>query len=80
MIPTTQVIPTITTFVARIGNVPTAWSLLTGDYNGDGKSDVLWRDISGNTSIWFMNGTTIASTGSLGNIPTAWTLQSTNAE
>ncbi len=26
--------------------VPTSWSMLDGhgDYNGDGKSDILWRD------------------------------------
>jgi hypothetical protein len=29
----------------------------TGDFNGDSNSDILWRDTSGNTSIWFMNGT-----------------------
>ena len=65
---------------AGLGNVPTAWSLLTGDYNGDGNSDLLLRDTAGNTSIWFMNGTMVSSTGSVGNIPTTWTVQSTNAE
>jgi hypothetical protein len=30
----------------------------TGDFNGDGMSDILWRDTSGNTAIWFMNGAT----------------------
>jgi hypothetical protein len=32
-----------------------------GDFNGDGKADVLWRDISGNEAIWFMSGSTIVS-------------------
>jgi hypothetical protein len=64
-----------------LGNIPTSFSLAqTGDYNGDGLSDLLWRDSSGNTSIWFMNGLTVAATGPIGNIPTVWTLQSTNAE
>jgi hypothetical protein len=53
---------------------------LTGDYNGDGMSDLLWRDNLGNTVIWFINGVTVATTGSLGNIPTVWTVQATNAE
>jgi hypothetical protein len=64
-----------------LGNIPTTWSIaLTGDYNGDGMRDLLWRDTSGNTSIWFMNGTTVASSTSVGNIPTTWTVQSVNSE
>jgi hypothetical protein len=63
-----------------LGNVPTAWSIVqTGDYNGDGTSDLLWRD-SGGTAMWFMNGTVIASTVGIGNVPTNWTVQSVNAE
>jgi hypothetical protein len=33
-----------------------------GDCNADGKSDLLWRDSSGNTSMWFLNGATVALT------------------
>jgi hypothetical protein len=41
-----------------LGNVPTTFSIaLVGDYDGNGTSDLLWRDTSGNTSLWFMNGT-----------------------
>jgi hypothetical protein len=66
---------------AGLGTIPTTFSIVQiGDYNGDGKSDLLWRDNLGNTSIWFMNGTTVASTAGVGNIPTNWTVQSVNAE
>jgi hypothetical protein len=61
--------------------VPLRWSVAqTGDYNGDGMSDLLWRDTGGNTSMWFMNGTTVSSMVGVGNIPTTWTVQSVNAE
>jgi hypothetical protein len=43
-------------------------------------SDILWRDTSGNTAIWFMYGTTVASSIAVGNIPTNWTVQSAGAE
>ena len=40
-----------------LGNVPATWTVVgTGDFNGDGKTDILWRDTIGNTAIWFMNG------------------------
>src|ERR1700722_7405013 len=36
------------------------------DFNGDGYSDVLWRDTSGNDAMWLMNGGTISSNLQLG--------------
>jgi hypothetical protein len=64
-----------------IGNVPMTWSVAeTGDFDGDRKSDILWRDTSGNTAIWFMNGTTVSSTAGVGSIPMTWTVQSANSE
>ncbi len=36
------------------------WQLIgTGDFNGDGHSDLLWRKNTGHNVIWLMNGTTI---------------------
>ena len=46
-----------------LSNVGSSWSVAqTGDYNSAGKSDILWRDTSGNTAIWFMSGLQISST------------------
>src|SRR5258708_13409910 len=61
--------------------VPTNWSIVgTGDFNGDGKWDILWRDTtSGNIAIWEMNGTTVLnpSTAGIGNVPTPWSIVGT---
>ena len=43
------------------------------DFNGDRKSDIAWRDTSGNTALWFMNGGAIASLASLGAVP-GWSI------
>ena len=38
----------------------------TGDYDGDGKVDLLWRnDVTGENHLWFMNGTALSSSGAL---------------
>ena len=64
--------------LAGLGNVPTNWNVVgTGDFNGDGKTDLLWQDNLGNTAIWLMNGTAVTSTGGLGNIPTNWSMVGT---
>jgi hypothetical protein len=46
----------------------------THDFNGDGKSDILWRDDGGNIAQWLMNGWTVTANNLLGNIPTSWSV------
>jgi len=68
---------------ASVGAVPiaTTWTIAqTGDFDGNGMSDILWIDGTGNVAIWFMNGAAIASTASLGNVGTTWTVQAQNAD
>jgi hypothetical protein len=44
---------------AGIGSVPNSWTIAqTGDFNFDAKSDILWRNTSGDIAMWLMNGTT----------------------
>ncbi len=44
------------------------------DFNGDSKSDLLWRDADGTLAIWQMDGLTIAGGASLGVVPTSWSV------
>lgn len=45
------------------------WKIIgTGDFNGDGQSDLFWRNQqSGVMTVWYMNGTTFAAPGLLSN-------------
>jgi hypothetical protein len=53
----------------------------TGDFNGDGKSDILWRDTNtGTVAIWFMNGLQVSSAASVGAEGLDWTIQGLNAD
>jgi hypothetical protein len=45
------------------------------DFNGDGKTDILWRNnTTGQNTLWFMNGTTMTSWSYLPSVATAWQL------
>jgi len=52
------------------------WVLVgAADFNGDGKSDLIWQNtVTGQRTIWLMNGTTLVSGVSLGVVSTDWDL------
>jgi hypothetical protein len=49
----------------------------TGDFKGDGKSDIVWGDGSGNVATWEINGTTILNqaTSFVANVAGNWSIQ-----
>jgi phospholipase/lecithinase/hemolysin len=46
----------------------------THDFNGDGKSDILWQDNSGTVGMWLMNDASIANASVLGNVAANWSI------
>jgi hypothetical protein len=70
----TQATPTLVRTGANIG---AGWNIAgTGDFNGDNKSDILWRNsISGDTYIYQMSGSTVASEGLVRNVTTDWVIE-----
>jgi ELWxxDGT repeat protein len=47
-------------------NPDASWSVAgIGDFDGDGRKDGLWRNSSGEVSIWLMNGSRITSSGDI---------------
>jgi hypothetical protein len=46
----------------------------THDFNGDGKSDLVWRDGSGDVAFWLMSGAPVISLGGVGGVPAAWSI------
>jgi kumamolisin len=45
----------------------------SGDFNGDGKQDILWRNTqTGEVDVWFMNGASVAAKSDVGIAGLAW--------
>src|SRR5580704_17073298 len=49
----------------------------TSDFNGDGKSGLLWQNSSGEIVIWELNGTSVLRSASLGNPGPSWHVKAT---
>jgi hypothetical protein len=57
------------TFVGAVGpfNPGPSWEIKgTGDFNGDGKSDIIWQGDDGTAAMWLMDGTNATFVGAVG--------------
>ena len=57
------------TFVGAVGsfNPGPGWQIKgTGDFNGDGKSDITWQHDNGTPAVWLMDGTNATVVGAFG--------------
>ena len=53
-----------------------SWTIAgTADFDGNGKSDILWRGPAGEVALWLMNGGAIASGPLVGAAPLNWVIQ-----
>jgi hypothetical protein len=55
------------------------WQIVeTGEFDGAGKSDILWQDTNGNVATSFMNGVQVSQAAGIGH--TVWAIQGANAD
>ncbi len=52
--------------------------LPSADFNGDGRTDILWRNtLSGDAGVWLMDGTAVTGYFPIGTVSTAWQIAGT---
>jgi hypothetical protein len=58
-----------------LGAPSTSWQIkATGDFNSDGKTDILWQFTDGTVAAWLMNGAQVTSAPSSGTVGSPWSI------
>ena len=72
-IPTPTPAPNPTPIATPGSPVNTSFISYSGDFNGDGKQDILWRNTqTGEIRIWYMNGSAILSNEHVDTVSPGW--------
>jgi hypothetical protein len=59
--------------LGALQSIAPPWIIIgSGDFNRDGKTDILWEQAGGSHLVWLMNGTRLASTVRLPVVATTW--------
>jgi hypothetical protein len=65
----------IVTSSAAIGTVPADWKVAgVGDFDGDGRFDILWRQDAGAVALWLMDGVSVRQGIAIAAVGTDWTI------
>lgn len=60
-------------FGGNLSKMDTAWRPLIGDFNGDGKTDIFWRnDTTAESTAWLMDGTNVTTSTFLPKNNPSW--------
>jgi ribosomal protein S28E/S33 len=60
-----------------VGTIKNDDHATANDFNGDGKSDILWRNDAGALAIWDMNDGNLLTSNPLGSVPDNWKVAGT---
>ncbi len=70
-----QALPAQQVVTAAFGGRPVnAVLTATYDLDGDGHSDIVWRDTGGTVAMWLMSAAQVLSSGGAGTVPAAWSI------
>jgi hypothetical protein len=59
-----------------LGSAPLDWTIAgVRDFNGDGRTDILWRQTSGVVAMWLMDGLSLIGSGVVGSAGSDWQIQ-----